>query len=503
MTLVVLCGLAFTVEALAREVRTDRVASSRMVVDFEPGSAIQVIPSALKGGVVAAGSGHVLEIESHARGGYPRAEIRPASGRWDLGEYDVVLMDVENLDNAPVRVLLSLKNPGSDGRRRCNTEAVTVPAKSRGVVRVPYAVWHGRSGHMIDRGNITGISVLLDKPSRYHHFTVDNIRAVTYQRIKMSDLHKSAFYRDLKPFFGRGVNLGNALEAPREGSWGVTLQRDYFTVIRKAGFDSVRIPVRWSAHAEMEPPYRIEPAFFERVDWAVDSALEEGLNVALNMHHYDEFFENVEGHDARFVGMWRQIAERYRGYPANVCFELLNEPHDKLTAVEWNRVLADTLKEVRNSNPDRWIMVGPAGYNQISLLDELKLPATDRRIVVTVHYYSPFRFTHQGAGWTSDWVKQLKGIRWLGSDAEQDAVRRDLDVAMLWGAKHKRPIYLGEFGAYSPAAMEDRARWTEFVAREAMAHKMGYAYWEFCAGFGAYDPRGNAWIKPLLNALIW
>ena len=46
---------------------------------------------------------------------------------------------------------------------------------------------------------------------------------------------------------GRGVNLGNALEAPVEGEWGVTLREEYFRLIREAGFDAVRIPIRWSA----------------------------------------------------------------------------------------------------------------------------------------------------------------------------------------------------------------------------------------------------------------
>ena len=47
----------------------------------------------------------------------------------------------------------------------------------------------------------------------------------------------------------RGVNLGNALDAPKEGEWGLTLEEDFFEQIRRAGFKSVRIPIRWSAHA--------------------------------------------------------------------------------------------------------------------------------------------------------------------------------------------------------------------------------------------------------------
>ena len=30
---------------------------------------------------------------------------------------------------------------------------------------------------------------------------------------------------------GRGINLGNALDAPHEGAWGVTLKADYYRLI--------------------------------------------------------------------------------------------------------------------------------------------------------------------------------------------------------------------------------------------------------------------------------
>src|SRR5262249_3752810 len=72
---------------------------------------------------------------------------------------------------------------------------------------------------------------------------------------------------------GRGINLGNALEGPHEGAWGVTLKADYFHLIKKAGFNSVRIPIRWSAHANTDFPYEIESGFFHRVDWAIQQAL--------------------------------------------------------------------------------------------------------------------------------------------------------------------------------------------------------------------------------------
>jgi endoglucanase len=63
-------------------------------------------------------------------------------------------------------------------------------------------------------------------------------------------------------------------------------------------------------------------------------------------------------------------------------------------------------------------------------------------------------------------------------------------------------VFLGEFGAFQVADMDSRARWTRFVAREAEKLGFSWAYWEFCAGFGAYDPQAGAWRGPLKGALL-
>src|ERR1043165_4324095 len=86
----------------------------------------------------------------------------------------------------------------------------------------------------------------------------------------------------------RTVNIGNALEAPTEGEWGVTIKDEYFQIIHDAGFTAVRLPVRWSAHALKEAPYTIDAAFFDRVDHVVNQALSQHLAVIVNVHHYEE-----------------------------------------------------------------------------------------------------------------------------------------------------------------------------------------------------------------------
>lgn len=300
---------------------------------------------------------------------------------------------------------------------------------------------------------------------------------------------------------GRGVNLGNMLEAPNEGDWGLRVEADYFALARAAGFSHVRVPIKWSTHTAVEAPYTIDPEFFDRIDWVVDQALANGLAVVLNIHHYDEMYAEPTVHDERFVAIWTQIAERYQDRPLELIFELLNEPHDALGAARWNRILLKALEAVRATNPTRGVVIGPIEWNSFQRLDDLELPADDTHLIATFHYYLPFEFTHQGAEWAPGSDAWL-GRTWSGEGPDAADVDAHFDLAAQWAADNGRPIYLGEFGAYSKADLESRVRWTTYVARAAEMRGMAWAYWELASGFGVYDPAARAWREPLLEALV-
>jgi endoglucanase len=300
---------------------------------------------------------------------------------------------------------------------------------------------------------------------------------------------------------GHGVNLGNMLEAPREGAWGQSVQAGYFPIIRQAGFTLVRVPISWAAHVSPGPDFAVDPAFFDRIDWVVAQAKQNDLRVILDDHNDDALMKDPGANSDRFTAIWKQVAEHYRDEPDTVLFELLNEPNGALDAPRWNALLARTLAIVRVSNPTRTVIVGPVRWNSIGALPDLALPAGDRHLLVTVHFYDPMTFTHQGAEWIDGSGKWL-GNTWQGDDAEKLAVTRAFDQAAAWGAANRRPIFLGEFGAYSKGDIDSRARWTAFVARTAESHGFAWTYWEFCSGFGVYDPVAGAWRQPLLDALM-
>lgn len=300
---------------------------------------------------------------------------------------------------------------------------------------------------------------------------------------------------------GRGINLGNALEAPNEGDWGVVLEEEYFDLIKQAGFQSVRIPIRWSAHTTRVPPYVIDTQFLRRVDWAVEQALSRGLAAIINVHHYEELMQEPAAHKARFLAIWGEVAAYFKDRPLMLFFELLNEPSYHLTPSLWNEYAREAIALVRESNPYRTILVSPGFWGNFRFLDQLVLPEHESNVIVSIHYYEPFEFTHQGAEWVAGSNAWL-GTTWNGTVAEQQAIELAFRSAVNWATAQNRPLNLGEFGAYSKADMDSRVRWTAFVARTAEAFGMSWHYWEFISGFGAYDGQAGSWREPLLRALI-
>lgn len=298
----------------------------------------------------------------------------------------------------------------------------------------------------------------------------------------------------------RGVNLGNALEAPREGEWGVTLEEKDFDLIRRAGFRSVRIPVRWSAHAETHPPYAIDEEFFRRIDWVLDQVRQRGLAAVLNTQHWENFSAAPSAQATRLEAVWVQIARRYHGQPDSLVFEIFNEPHDIRPEI-WNPIQLRVLGKIRAVSPERVVLLSSTDWSSVKGLKDLQLPDHDPAVMATFHYYAPYPFTHQGAHWAKDSNHWL-GTRWQDEEPERDAIRRDFQTAADWSKQNGVPVFLGEFGVFEKAPMDDRVRWTRRVARTAEALGLPWCYWEFRANFGVYDPRTSGWRLPLLRALL-
>ncbi|HEY6813939.1 MAG TPA: glycoside hydrolase family 5 protein [Croceibacterium sp.] len=300
---------------------------------------------------------------------------------------------------------------------------------------------------------------------------------------------------------GACLNMGNHLEAPNEGDWGRAIAADDFTEIAARGFQTVRLPVRFSNHAATTPPYAIEPAFMARVEQVVDSARAAGLRVILDLHHYDDpqgsVFADPAGQTARLAGLWKQIAERFRSKDAQVWFELLNEPHDRLTHANLRTVLEPALSEVRATNPTRPVVIGGEAWSGIGSLATLPLP-DDAYLVATFHYYDPFAFTHQGAPWVTP--LQPAG-RTFPSGTDSADLAANVRKAQDFIARTGRPLFLGEYGAYEGIPLAQRVTYYGAVHDAFAAAGVDGCAWAYTNTMPLRDPGTGAWIAQLLDAV--
>ena len=148
------------------------------------------------------------------------------------------------------------------------------------------------------------------------------------------------------------------------------------------------------------------------------------------------------------------------------------------------------LAAVRKTNPTRPVIVGPGFWNGISALDKLKLPP-DKNLILTVHFYDPLQFTHQGTPWMEGSDK-WKGTQWSGAEEEQTEVRKSLNNAAEWAKKQdwpcfwvnsartRRRIWICEYGG--------RGLWHAKRKNATSVGPTGNS-----VGFGAYDPKTDKW----------
>jgi len=334
------------------------------------------------------------------------------------------------------------------------------------------------------------------------------------------------------PPFKRGVSLGNALDAPAEGEWGVKLSEAHFEAIARAGLDHVRLPVRFSAHAGAEAPFSLEPAFMARVDWALEQAKVRGLSVILDFHHYNELMEAPAAHLDRFVAIWKQLAERYQTEPTTIAFELLNEPCKQLTPVLLNPLMAQAISVVRETNPTRRVIVDSYAWAAAEGLRELALP-DDPNVIVSFHMYQPLLFTHQGAhwmgpeyqtrgivfpgppaqpiepvagakavDWVRNWLRDYNSLPTPQNPCGEHAIVEQFEIATAYQKNTGRAVYLGEFGAIDVADAASRERFLRFTRREAERRGFGWAYWDDGAGYRGWDERTGLWVPEIQRGLF-
>jgi aryl-phospho-beta-D-glucosidase BglC (GH1 family) len=218
-----------------------------------------------------------------------------------------------------------------------------------------------------------------------------------------------------------GWNLGNSLDAvgSDETAWGnPRITQSLLNTIKAQGYNSVRIPVTWSAHQGGGPSYTIDPAYLSRVKEVVDMALAADLYVLINVHHdsWQWVAAMPTDHDNvlnRFNAAWTQIADTFRDSSTKLLYESINEPtFDNSSGDAQNAQLLDELNTsfhqiVRSSggNNASRVLVLPTLHTSSDQARIDELLATfdaldDPNLAATMHFYGFWPFSVNIAGYT-------------------------------------------------------------------------------------------------------
>jgi endoglucanase len=297
------------------------------------------------------------------------------------------------------------------------------------------------------------------------------------------------------PPLARGLNLGNSLEAKPGEDWGLTIKNEYFDIIKSAGFDHVRLPVRFNSYFK---DGNLDENFMQTLDGFIDYAISKKLSVILDFHHFDELYSDAEKNENDFYQIWQILSNRYKKYNNYLIFELLNEPRGTVSDEKWNKMLAHTIDIVRQTNRQRKIIVDAGFWSNWEHIENLELPKDDN-IIVAFHYYNPQPFTFQGDPYNG--YKDTRGVTW-GSDDDKEYLNNSFAKVKEWAVKNNRDIILNEFGAAKTVPENLRQDWINSVRQAAENNGFAWTYWEFSTGFGIYDTQDNAWDENILNCLI-
>ncbi|WP_054740454.1 cellulase family glycosylhydrolase [Cellulosilyticum ruminicola] len=255
-------------------------------------------------------------------------------------------------------------------------------------------------------------------------FNIGNVGIVkaTEQSLTPSQVYAKA----MQP----GWNLGNTFDGydtngdRGEESWGnPKVTKELIHQIKAQGFNSIRMPFTTVMRTGSAPNYKIDPAFLARYAEVVNWALDEDLYVMINVHHDSWNWAKNIGSDngaamAQYEAIWTQLADYFKDYPEEVCFETLNEPQfvgSDAQQIKINEQVNETCyKIIRKSggnNNTRMIVMPTLNTNDSedrveSLYSTIK-KLDDPNLIATFHYYGPWAFGVNIAGCTTfdSWVK--------------------------------------------------------------------------------------------------
>jgi aryl-phospho-beta-D-glucosidase BglC (GH1 family) len=307
-----------------------------------------------------------------------------------------------------------------------------------------------------------------------------------------------------------GWNIGNTLEATGgETAWGnPKVTKALIDLVKANGFNAIRIPCSWDQNLASSSTAQIKTEWLDRVKEVVQYCVDNDMYVIVNIHWDGGWLENnvteakKVANNAKQKAFWEQIATHLRGFDEHLLFASANEPNvenatQMAVLTSYHQTFIDAVRATGGKNAYRTLIVqGPSTDIEKTNKLMLTLP-TDTitsRMMVEVHYYTPFQFCLLDKD--ADWGKMFyywganyhsttdtdRNPTW-GEEADLDTFFKSMKTQFV---DKDIPVVLGEFGAIRrdltgdalTLHLESRAYYLKYVVKQAKANGLLPFYWD-------------------------
>jgi endoglucanase len=349
---------------------------------------------------------------------------------------------------------------------------------------------------------------------------------------------------------GAGWNLGNQMEAnsngyPSETAWGQpTITQALIDKVKAAGFKTIRIPVSYLNYIGAGPNYTINSAWLNRIQQVVNYAYNRGMYVMINMH--GDGYKTIGGSwlicdssnqsaiKAKYQKAWQQIATRFANYNDHLILESMNEEFDGSYGTPtqpcysninaYNQIFVDTVRRAGGNNSSRWLLVPgwntnidytAGNYGFVLPTDQYRspsIPSGEQRIMISVHYYSPWDFAGAESGTITQWGRNSTNPAKRSTWGQEDYLDAQLKAMHDKFVVKGYPVVVGEYGAIDKSSFDSgnnryRTDFARAIVTTAKKYGASTVYWDNGIngryGFGLFDRRTTAVTQQgLITAMV-
>lgn len=357
-----------------------------------------------------------------------------------------------------------------------------------------------------------------------------SVQAAKKDTTSFEDLNQSQIVEAMGP----GWNLGNQLESvtdnvPEEINWGnPVITEKLIQSVKAAGFKSIRIPVSYFAKIDDDKDYTIDSKWLDRVQEVVDYCIKNDLYAVINIH--GDGYNTIDGSwllcngknqteiKKKYKKVWKQIAERFKNYDEHLLFESMNEEFDGSYSEpnkeyyqninDYNQIFVDTVRKTGDNNTKCWLIIpgwntnidytaGDYGFKlPTDQYRDKSIDKEEQRIMISVHYYSPWDFCGGENGVITQWGNEADDPSKTSTTCDETYMKNQLNLMKTTFADKGYPVFIGEYGSIGKTSYDsENEYYRAYFARKLcqLSRKNGCIpmYWDNgyngVHGFGLFD----------------